>query len=100
MSKNNGLRTWLLAALFAIVMAACGYIVRSTAGDIDKLQVKDTTQDERMDTMDVRLTEQLYKFRVSISDNNAEQKKEATRSQLMDSLILDKLGKIESRLPR
>lgn len=96
MSKNNGLRTWLLGVLFAIVMAASGYIVNSMAGDVEKLELKNSTQDERMDTIDARLTVQLYEFRVCISKNNVAQEKESTRSQLVDSLQAVDLEEIKT----
>ena len=60
MSKNNGWKTWLLGALFMIVMGTTGYIVTSMAADVEKLELEDTKQRDSMVAMDKRLSERDY----------------------------------------
>lgn len=95
---KNGWKTAAITVLLAIVMASSGYIVRSTAGDIEKLELKDSAQSKRMDTIDARVTKQLYEFRILMSEVNAEIKAEAKRAQWIDSLVIDKLDKIDEKI--
>ncbi len=66
-TKGNGWKTWVIGALFAIVMAACGYIVKSTAGDIDNLQLEDSKQNDSMDAMNKRLSERDYGIDIKLT---------------------------------
>lgn len=67
MTKNNSWKTWVMAALFAIVMAATGYIVQSTAGDIENLQSEDSKQNDSMAAMDKRITEKVYSIDIKLT---------------------------------
>lgn len=101
--KNGWIKRWLGPGIVTAILAS--YIGWSAVEIKDNIEekvnavvVSDSVQKKRMDTMDLRLTKQLYEFRIAIKDVVTEQQKEALRSQFVDSSILGWMEKIDEKI--